>query len=144
LNPNRTDEPANAGEKCVPLHKRLGQFLWRDRNVNKTISSLVFFGILGVAIVIVLPEPRALPFVLMFPLGLCAFLRHNEPSVLSRALMVVMAVASYGIYIALFIAFLRARTWKTLGALSLVLVGVLLLNIAGCKQMLEEFGSHLQ
>jgi hypothetical protein len=64
------------------------------RKVNKAISSLVFFGIIGVAIAIVLPEPRALPFVLMFPLGLCALFRHSEPSVQSRALMVVMAVTS--------------------------------------------------
>src|SRR5689334_21919159 len=78
------------------------------RKVNVALSLLTFFGIAGGTIAIAFPDPHALVLIWMFPLGLCAFFRPNQPSISSGILMTILILASYGIYVALLIACARA------------------------------------
>lgn len=105
----------------------------RSRHVSAWLSSLLFFGMMLGAMALITTDPSALAFAWLFPYGLCAILCAVLGSPQSEVLGHSLLFASFAVYIAMFVAFLRARTWIRLAVLCLILGGLLLLNVAGCR-----------
>src|SRR5690349_9587189 len=99
------------------------------RQVPLWVSLLVFFGMLIGAMALVAPDPKALVFAFLFPLGICALFGTPLPPVIG----VLLCILSYVIYLFALLTFMRVRTW---GRFSLICFGfacLLLLNVAGCR-----------
>jgi hypothetical protein len=113
------------------------------RKVPFWVPVLVFVVILVSLTIVYVLKSMELQLVLAFPLGLSMLFLDtswpkNDPA---RAdLMMLLMIFPYCLYIALFVTMFCARKWSTFGIVCLVLAGVLLLNVAGCRHGL----SHIQ
>lgn len=113
------------------------------RKVPFWVPVSVFFVILVSLSIAYVLKSMELQLALAFPLGLSMLFLDtswpkNDPA---RAdLMTLLMIFPYCLYIALFVTMFCARKWSTFGIVCLVLAGVLLLNVAGCRHGL----SHIQ
>jgi hypothetical protein len=79
----------------------------------------------------------ALYFSLMFPIGLGILLGGPGSGILG----IILIILSYVSYIVIFISFIYARLWVSYGLLCLVFAVLLLLNVAGCREMSKGFSN---
>lgn len=117
----------------------------KTRQVPLWLPISILFGI-AVAVISAafLNGVTALLFLPLFPTGLSALASplssiQNKPLVTSLAILLL--VLPYVLYLTLFVAILRARTWNRFGIICFVLACALLLNVAGCSRMLEGFSN---
>jgi hypothetical protein len=89
-------------------------------------------------------NPGSIQIVLLIPVGLIVFffehLRIQNESVRMMLGMPVV-VAAYSIYGVLFALAVFARKWSTFRIVCLVMLGVLLMNIAGCSSILKAYSN---
>src|SRR6266436_8482678 len=104
-------------------------------------SSAIVIALLVLRIV----NPVWSQLVFAFPLGLTMLaaepLQRLDPR-LRALLMVPLMAVPYLLYILLLTAMLFVRRWRTFGVVSLSLLCLLLLNLAGCGKLIESL-SHI-
>jgi uncharacterized iron-regulated membrane protein len=127
------------------------------RTVSKRVSLATFFLMLTAALLSFyvgdgwhLPGADELKFapqlILCFPLGLCMWMRFpgagRWDQTVARTLVPLVLPLCYGVYIAFLVAFIRVRKRRSFTLLCLLFATLLLLNIVGCRQILEGL-SHI-
>lgn len=132
------EDSASSAERVPAGHNEIPADTIRPRQVPAWLSSLLFVGMSLGAMALITTDPSALAFAWLFPYGLCAVLCAVLGSPPSEILGKSLLFASFAVYIAMFVAFLRARTWIRLAVLCLILGCLLLLNVAGCRMTAEE------
>jgi len=114
------------------------------RLVHAAFAIFTFIAMFIGALLLVSTDRQSLYFVRVFPMGLLMllpeFLRTKNQTASSLSTE-IFSVAAYGIYVVLFMAIVRARKWNTFGIVCFVLAVVLLLNVAGCKKVIEGFSN---
>jgi hypothetical protein len=110
------------------------------REVPILVSVLVFAVILVSLVIVYILNPSELQLMLAFPLGLSIFFENLFWTIrdFPKALLAPFVIASYGLYVLLFVAMFGARKWRTFGIICFILGCVLLLNLAGCRQITTE------
>src|SRR5262249_2300348 len=95
--------------------------------------AIILAAIYGLKMIVFLPA---------FPIGLPALLPNLATIVnqqLARCVAPLLLIFSYALYILLFVAIFRIRTWTRFGSVCFFFGCVLLLNIAGCNRILEGY-----
>lgn len=104
------------------------------KTVSLGAALLIYFGMIVIAMMITVPELKAVTFAWLFPIGLGMFFRSNEQGTGYVALIV-----PYIVYVCLFLMCLATRRklvfWLVIGILALCLM----MNVAGCRRMLTGF-----
>ena len=109
----------------------------------KLTTSLLTFVLMFVAALLVLAafdfrsfsDPSSWRLALVFPLGMFCFGFNQSGN------QVHLALASYAIYLGLFIVFCRTRSRRTFIWMCIILGCVLILNVAGCRKMKMDLGN---
>lgn len=98
--------------------------------------SITAFFLLGLVTVFVL-NAMELRLIFAFPLGLAMFFAHFfwTAKDFPIAALSPFVIVSYGLYVVLFAAMFFARKWGTLGIICFIVAGVIVLNVAGCRQI---------
>ncbi len=107
----------------------------QPRQVPVLLSVTMFWAMLMMAGFLILPDIRVWNWALFFPMGLSRLMAEpwgNSPVNLG------LTIIAYAIYPVFFAAFVRAHTWKLFWWVCFILACVLLLNILGCRQMLDH------
>ena len=131
---SRADAASSAGQ-VLAGHDDIHVSIVQPRQVPIWVSLLVFLGMFLGAMALITTDPTALAFAWLFPYGLCGILSALLGSPQSDVLGMAILVVSFAIYIVMFMAFVRARTWIRFAVLCLVLACLLLLNVAGCQMI---------
>jgi hypothetical protein len=111
-------KPQTSGKRQVPF--------WMPVSVLAVI-------LIGLTIVYVLNSMQ-LQLILAFPLGLMMFFFDAK---VSNEYLAPLLIFPYCLYFLLFMAIFVARKWTTFSTVCLILIGVLLLNLAGCRHGLS-------
>jgi hypothetical protein len=72
-----------------------------------------------------------------FPIGLAMLVAEPFQPINTSAgwILIPLVIASYCLYIVLFSGVFLAKEWRTFGIICFILICVILLNLAGCRQM---------
>lgn len=121
----------------------------RPTEVSRSFSILTFFGMVLAAMFIIAllggrgaTLPALLIAVPLFPCGLFVvgkiFAFHKSAAPISQETMHIVMAAPYLAYAFLFLAFCFVRKWRWYWVCFSILFLLLLLNIAGCHEILKE------
>ena len=117
--------------------------------VPRSFSLLTFLGMFAAAMFFVVllggVKLGTLIFAPLFPLGLAFGVRdlieHFRPNTKFenlKSLGEALFVASYAVYIVIFVVFCSIRKWKWYWVTCTILACLLLLNISGCHELLKK------
>jgi hypothetical protein len=118
-----------------------------NRNVSRKASLLIFFGMLLCGVVCIGPasifqQPQILMFAWMFPIGFLGLFSPDQsamhPLLLEKLLAILGGVLAIGAYPLMCVVFFKLRTRKALTIACLVLALLLVLNVAGCRTMIQH------
>jgi hypothetical protein len=98
------------------------------RQVSFWVNYLVYFGLLLGALYLTVPDPRAIEMAYLFPIGILFFVGTQSTALMSVA---------YSIHFVFFVLFALVRRSPGVYVLWAVFALCLLLNVKGCKQILE-------
>jgi hypothetical protein len=110
------------------------------RRVPVFVSLITYFGMLFGTMAILAPPDflnnserfdMCLQLMSLFPFGIAILM--GGPG--SRFMGLTLVVISYVSFLAFLVAFIRARTWAAYGMLCLGFAILLLLNVAGCREV---------
>jgi hypothetical protein len=109
----------------------------RKRQVPAWVPLSILAVILAGFIFLRIQNPMWLELAPTFPIGLAMLVAEPfQPMNNSAAwILLPLVVASYCLYIVLFAGVFLAREWRTFGIIGFILICVILLNLAGCRQM---------
>jgi hypothetical protein len=107
----------------------------RKRQVPLWVPASIFAVILAGLMFLGFLNPIWLQLVLVFPMGLTMLFAGAFPLKNTPALAVPLMMAPYCLYVVLLVAMFGARKWLTFGVICFILAGVVLLNLAGCRQI---------
>ncbi|QIF00192.1 hypothetical protein [Roseimicrobium sp. ORNL1] len=98
------------------------------RHVPIWVNYLMYFGLLLGALWLTVPDLRAIEIVYLFPIGILFFVGTQSTAMMSVA---------YGMHFVFFVLFALIRRSPGVYVLWTVFALYLLLNVKGCKEILE-------
>lgn len=101
--------------------------------VPMLITALFLIGLVTIFVL----NAMQFQLILAFPLGLAMFFAHLFWTAKDFPITALspFVIASYGLYVVLFAAMFFTRKWGALGIICFILACVILLNVAGCRQI---------